>query len=160
MTRSSFSRWYIKPYLLISGAATSYALLSTNLQEHYGGIIPHGHFAIFALESLLSFVLVAVALSVTDPTRGGKGLGSASLSIGLSLTACEYSCTFYSVGMNPVRMLSPAVVACWATAHSTSKDWSRVWIYCVAPLVGGITAGLVYRFVLNLKVRERDDITA
>ncbi|KOB69713.1 Aquaporin AQP-Gra1 [Operophtera brumata] len=130
-------------------------MLDIGLQELFAGIVQHGHGAIFALELLLTFLIVGVALSVTDHTRGAKGLGSAPLAIGLSITACESSCTFYSVGMNPVRMLCPAVVAAWSTkAHHTSNDWSRIWIYCAAPLVGGLLAGLVYRFVLNLKLNK------
>lgn len=99
-----------------------------------------------------------MSLSVTDPLRGSRGLGSAALAIGLSITACECSCTFYMVGINPVRMLSPAVVATWSErSHANSRDWSRLWIYCVAPLLGGLISGLVYRFALNLKVSDRKD---
>jgi glycerol uptake facilitator-like aquaporin len=49
--------------------------------------------------------------------------------------------------MNPARSFGPALVA---------GDWAGLWIYIVAPIVGGIVAGLVYAFLREDRPTPRD----
>lgn len=92
----------------------------------------------------MTFVMVSVGLSVLDPRRGARGLGSAALAVGLSLTACQCACFSYTgASLSPVRSLGPAVIM---------NMWEHHWIYWIGPLLGGFLSGVMYRFVLNLHI--------
>ncbi|XP_063364695.1 aquaporin-like [Cydia amplana] len=93
----------------------------------------------FGLEVLETFLLVSVALSVTDPRRSARGVGSAALAIGLSAAASLCAVTEYRASLNPVGHL----------ASSIYLKSSPNWVYWGGPLLGGLLAGLVYRFILS-----------
>ena len=53
--------------------------------------------------------------------------------------------------MNPARSLAPALfVGGWALA--------QLWVFIVFPIIGGIVGGLAYRYLLEVKARERDKV--
>ncbi|XP_061717868.1 aquaporin-like [Cydia pomonella] len=93
----------------------------------------------FGLEVLETFLLVSVALSVTDPRRSARGVGSAGLAIGLSAAASHCAVTEYKASLNPVGHL----------ATSIYLKSSTNWVYWGGPMLGGLLAGLVYRFILS-----------
>ncbi|XP_063385488.1 aquaporin-like [Cydia fagiglandana] len=93
----------------------------------------------FGLEVLETFLLVSVALSVTDPRRSARGVGSAALAIGLSAAASLCAVTEYKASLNPVGHL----------ATSIYLKSSPNWVYWGGPLLGGLLAGLVYRYILS-----------
>ncbi|CAB3255988.1 unnamed protein product [Arctia plantaginis] len=126
----------------VAGAGIAYLLSSETIRGDLGAIIPYKHlreYQIFGLEFLMTFMLVAVVLSVIDTTRGARGLGSAPLAIGLSITAGICSCSPYTASMNPIRSLGPAVIM---------NRWDSHWVYWVGPMAGGLVAGLTYRCLL------------
>ncbi|KAJ8720408.1 hypothetical protein PYW07_012451 [Mythimna separata] len=128
----------------ILGAAVAYAVSSDAIKGNLGATVPFPYskaVQIFVLEFLMTFLLVAVVLSVTDYARGARGLGSSSLAIGICITGCLCSSLPYTGSLNPVRTLGPAVVMNIHHMH---------WVYWVAPLLGGLVAGLVYRCVLGV----------
>ncbi|XP_075977005.1 aquaporin-like [Anticarsia gemmatalis] len=127
----------------IAGAAVAYAVAANSLRGNLGATTPYSQSEvpeIFALEFLMTFLVVAVTLSVTDMNRGARGLGSGPLAIGLAITACICACHPYTMSMNPIRSLGPALM---------TNIWYDHWVYWVGPLAGGSVAGLVYRFLLS-----------
>jgi len=94
----------------------------------------------FGIEFMITMVLVLVVFAAAaDANNSVKG--SAPLAIGLSITTCHlFAIPLTGSSMNPARSLGPSVVVgCWAN-H---------WLYWVGPILGGISAGLLYQLVFQ-----------
>jgi aquaporin Z len=95
--------------------------------------------AAFLTEAILTFLLVFTVLRVTDVEAP---VGFAGLAIGLVLTMVNLvGIPVTNCSVNPVRSIGPAVfVGGWALG--------QLWLFIVAPLVGGAVAAGAY-FVLQ-----------
>ncbi|ASQ46727.1 aquaporin Z [Legionella clemsonensis] len=109
----------------------------------YGEHSPGGYsmLACFIMELLMTFMFLIIILGVTDI---GAPLGFAPLTIGLALTLIHLiSIPVTNTSVNPARSTGPAlIVGDWAIA--------QLWMFWLAPLAGGILAGVVYR-LFNFK---------
>jgi aquaporin Z len=89
----------------------------------------------FVVEVILTFVFVFTILAVT---RRASNAMVAGLVIGLSLTLVHIiGIPLDGTSVNPARSLGPALMVGGAAL-------SQLWVFIVAPLVGGIVAALVY----------------
>ena len=92
----------------------------------------------FILETVLTFVFVLVVLSVTKKENCNSGIV-----IGLALTLVHImGIPFTGTSVNPARSLGPAL-------FSTELALQQVWVFILAPILGGILAALFYRFIIN-----------
>jgi aquaporin Z len=102
----------------------------------YGVAISAG--GAFVLEALLTFAFVSVILMVTGKAAAP---GFAGLAIGLSLTAVHLiGIPLTGTSVNPARSLGPALFA-------GGDPLAHVWLFIIAPLVGGALAVLVVRAI-------------
>jgi len=104
----------------------------------YGDHSPGGYVLIAALvaEIVLTAIFLIVIMGITD-SRAPKGF--AALAIGLALTLIHLvSIPVTNTSVNPARSTGPALfVGGWAL--------EQLWLFWVAPIVGGIIGALVYQ---------------
>ena len=97
--------------------------------DSYGKHISEG--GAFVLEIVLTFLLVFVVLMVTEKAAAA---GFAGLAIGLSLTVIHLvGIPLDGTSVNPARALGPAL-------FEGGARLGQVWLFILAPLVGGALA--------------------
>ncbi|WP_410983511.1 aquaporin [Bacillus cereus] len=94
----------------------------------------------FLVEFILTFVFILVIIAVT----GKKGNAQfAGLVIGFTLVLVHLlGIPLTGTSVNPARSLAPALFA-------GGEAVSQLWVFIVAPILGGIVAAIVGKFVLN-----------
>jgi aquaporin Z len=87
-------------------------------------------------EIVLTFFFLLVIMGATDKRAPS---GFAPIAIGLALTLIHLiSIPITNTSVNPARSTGPALIAGgWAV--------QQLWLFWVAPLVGGLIGGIVYR---------------
>ena len=130
-------------YIIFSGRDTW--SLGGFASNGYGAHSPGGYnlLACLVAEMLLTFFFLLVILGSTDE-RAAKGL--APLAIGLCLTLIHLiSIPITNTSVNPARSTGPAIVV---AAGGDFWALGQLWLFWVAPLIGGLLAGLFYNAVL------------
>ena len=95
------------------------------------------------VEIFLTFIFVLVILGVTSEKFKHGSFGG--LIIGLSLTFVHIlGIGLTGTSVNPARSIGPAIVA---AISGNSDPIKSLWIFIVAPLVGGLLAAFVYKFL-------------
>ncbi|MCH5286524.1 MAG: aquaporin [Christensenellaceae bacterium] len=90
------------------------------------------------IEVILTFVFVFAILGVTSKVQNGAVAG---IVIGLSLTLVHIlGIGLTGTSVNPARSFGPALIKGGAAL-------ANVWVFILAPLVGGVLAALAYRFL-------------
>lgn len=91
--------------------------------------------ATILIEVILTFVFVIAILGVTSKAENGSVAG---IVIGLTLTLVHiFGIAFTGTSVNPARSFGPALLA-------GGDALANVWVFIVAPLVGGALAAVVY----------------
>lgn len=123
-------------YVIATGKA-DYAIATNGLgQNGYGPGYSGGYGlgAALVYEVVATFIFVTVILGVTGP---GGPAGFAGLAIGLTLTAVHLvGIDVTGTSVNPARSIGPALIV-------GGQALSQLWLFIVAPLVGGALAGIV-----------------
>ncbi len=90
------------------------------------------------IEIILTFVFVIAILGVTSKIENSSVAG---IVIGLTLTLVHIlGISFTGTSVNPARSFGPALLV-------GGDALSSVWVFIVAPLIGGVLAALVYKFL-------------
>ena len=126
-------------YLIASGKAdfsTAGGFASNGYGDHSPG--GYGLVAALACEVAMTFAFLFVIMGVT---HGAAPKGFAPLAIGLCLTLIHLiSIPVTNTSVNPARSTGPALfVGGWAV--------EQLWLFWVAPLIGGALGGLAYRWL-------------
>lgn len=112
----------------------------------YEGVLPSGHevsiFIALFIEIILTFIFVLTILGVTSKKENGPVSG---IVIGLTLTFVHLiGIPFTGTSVNPARSLAPALL-------QGGDALVQVWLFIVAPMIGGMLAALFYNLVLDEK---------
>jgi len=120
-----------------------YSLAQNGLgQNGYGDLSPAGYSLVscFIAEVLLTALFLFVifgSLSKNAPA------GFAGIAIGLTLVFIHLvGIPITGTSVNPARSLGPAVVMCFAS----TKAIAQLWLFWVAPIIGGILAAVIWRW--------------
>jgi len=95
---------------------------------------------VFVLETVLSAFFILVIMGVTR--SNGPSL-LAPLAIGLTLTAIHLmAIPISNASVNPARSLAAAI-------YAGGEPLSQVWLFWVAPILGGVIGGLLGKWLLE-----------
>ncbi len=124
-------------YVIASGAA-GFSLSAGFAANGYGAHSPGGYplLSCIVCEVVMTLIFLFVIMGATDKRVPA---GFAPIPIGLVLTLIHLiSIPVTNTSVNPARSTGPAlVVGGWAL--------EQLWLFWLAPIVGGILGGLIYR---------------
>lgn len=129
----------------IAGAAALY-IIASGSAGWTGGMGANGYgagylgeyslTAALVFEFVMTFLFVTVILGATGK---GSAAGFAGLAIGLTLAAIHLvGINVTGVSVNPARSIGPAL-------FSGGSSIAQLWVFIVAPMAGGILAGVLYK---------------
>ncbi|WP_109098509.1 aquaporin Z [Aquimarina sp. AU58] len=149
-----FDKKELLPYIVaqvlggIAGAGILYLIATGKSGFEIGGFAANGYddhspggysmLAALVTEIVMTFMFLIIILGATH-SKAPKGF--AGLAIGLGLTLIHLiSIPVTNTSVNPARSTSQALFAGgWAI--------EQLWLFWVAPIIGAIFAGLVYKFI-------------
>ena len=147
-----FSGKEVIPYILaqvlggIAGAGILYLIasgksgfeLGSFAANGYGEHSPGGYSMLAGLvsEFVMTFMFLIIILGATHP-KAPSGLAGVAIGLGLTLIHL-ISIPVTNTSVNPARSTSQAVFV---------GDWAlgQLWLFWVAPILGALVAGLVYK---------------
>jgi aquaporin Z len=147
--------WIAQVLGAIVAAAVLYAIASGKpgfttgqfAANGYGALSPGGYGMLSALlaEIVLTFFFLMVILGATDRRAP---IGFAGIAIGLALTLIHLvGIPIDNTSVNPARSTGPAIFA-------GPDELSQLWLFWIAPLVGGGIAGLLYPLLFGEEVSK------
>jgi aquaporin Z len=113
----------------------------------FGEHSPGGYslIACFVAEVVLTFIFLVIILGATD-RRAPQGFAPVAIGLGLTLIHL-ISIPVTNTSVNPARSLGPAIfVGGWAL--------QQLWLFWIAPILGGALAGFFYSQVLETPTAE------
>ena len=131
-------------YFIASGAS-GFTLTSSSLAVNGFDTLSPGHYSMVAgatIEIVLTAAFIFVIMGATD---GRAPAGFAPIAIGLCLTLIHLiSIPVTNTSVNPARSTGPALVLA-LLGHGEAAG--QLWLFWVAPLIGGIIGGVLYKSV-------------
>ncbi|WP_044934839.1 aquaporin Z [Pseudacidobacterium ailaaui] len=130
-------------YVIVTGNPSFDAASSTFASNGYGAHSPGNYSLIscFVAEFVLTFFFLLVVMGATDK-RVPSGI--APLGIGFVLTLIHLiSIPITNTSVNPARSTGPAIFA--------GYWWplQQLWLFWVAPILGAVAGGIVYRLLME-----------
>ncbi len=154
-----FDKKEVLPYIIsqvlggILGAATLYLIVSGqsgfegysqagDFATNFYGVEQYGHTfsmtAALVTEVVMTFMFLIIILGATHK-NASPGFGG--MAIGLALTLIHLiSIPVTNTSVNPARSTAQAIFV-------GAEAMGQLWLFWVAPIVGAILAGLVYKFM-------------
>src|SRR5262245_15260017 len=126
-------------YEIASGKA-GFKLSGDLAANGYGAASPGGYslFSGFVCEVVMTFMFLIIILGAT---HGRVPVGFAPIAIGLGLTLIHLiSIPVTNTSVNPARSTGPALFV-------GGVALGQLWLFWVAPLIGALLAGVVYRWL-------------
>ncbi|WP_413852661.1 MIP family channel protein [Candidatus Ruminimicrobium bovinum] len=110
----------------------------------FGGVLANGTTVTAGMaiivEIILTFAFVLAILGVTDKEKNASVAG---LVIGLTLVVIHLiGIPFTGTSVNPARSFGPAL-------FQGGQALAQVWVFIIAPAIGGALAGVFYKAVLK-----------
>jgi len=125
--------------MIIATGKADYTVAANGLGQNGWGAGYLGEYSLtaaFIFELVATFLFVVVILGATG---GGAPTAMAGLAIGLALVAIHLvGINVTGVSVNPARSIGPAIFA-------GGTALSQVWLFILAPVLGGLIAGLVFK---------------
>jgi MIP family channel proteins len=124
----------------LAGALAAALVLRGSLGDiaHVGATLPSGSDGqSFLWESVLTFFLVLVIMAVATDVRAVGEAAAIAIGGTVGLDAM-FGGPVTGASMNPARSLGPAIAA---------SDFTAIWVYLSAPLLGAAAAAAVYAFL-------------
>jgi len=126
--------------LMIASGQPGFEVSSGLASNGYGEHSPGGYSMAsgFLAEFVMTLMFLVIILGATD-RRAPQGL--APIAIGLALTLIHLvSIPVTNTSVNPARSTGPAVFV---------GDWAlgQLWLFWIAPILGALVAGYVYRWL-------------
>jgi aquaporin Z len=150
MTTSDFITYVIAQVLgAIAGAVVLYLILLGKSSGWDGGLGQNGwgpgYLGEFNLASAFLYEVIGTFLflvCILGVTQRGAPVGLAGLAIGLTLIAIHlWGLKITGTSLNPARSLGPAIVG----AGTNPGALGQVWLFIVAPMIGGAIAGFLFK---------------
>lgn len=126
-----------------SGFSLDGGFASNGYGEHSPG--QYSMVACFVAEVVLTFMFLMIIMGATDRRAPA---GFAPIAIGLGLTLIHLiGIPVTNLSVNPARSTGPAVfVQGWAL--------TQLWLFWIAPLVGAVVAGALYKFCFESEASD------
>ena len=136
----------------VLGALVLYLIATGKAGFEVGGFASNGYgelspgkynlTAVIITEVVMTFMFIFIILGATDENAPA---GFAGIAIGLGLTLIHLvSIPVSNTSVNPARSTAAALFADTAAL-------SQLWVFWVAPIVGAILAGLIWKFFASSK---------
>ncbi len=125
--------------LIIASGKADYSVAQNGLGQNGWGTGYLGEYtmaAAFIFEVVATFLFVVVILGATG---AGAPSAMAGLAIGLALVVIHLvGINVTGVSVNPARSIGPALFA-------GSTALGQLWLFIVAPIIGGVLAGIMFK---------------
>ncbi len=141
MSLKDFCGYVIAQFLgAIAGAAVLMGIVGDAAKLGTNALYNGNALISFVIEAVLTCIFVLTILGVTSKKEYS---GFAGLVIGGALTLVHLlGINFTGTSVNPARSFGPALIA---------GNLSGIWVFLLAPLVGGILAAVIYSFLASDK---------